>query len=88
VASMDLPSPSATVRRPKELEQENAKLKRPVSELSLGQAGAEGHRLGKLLNPERRRGAVEHARKAHGMSEPHACRVPKTVPLGLCQLIL
>src|SRR6267154_2772351 len=42
-----------------------------------GQAGAEGHRLGKLLSPERRRCAVSHARQTHGMSERRACRVVK-----------
>src|ERR1039458_10244974 len=52
-------------RRLKELEQENAKLKRLGSELSLG----------KLLSPERRRCAVDHARSEHGMSERWACRV-------------
>ena len=39
-----------------------------------GQAGAERHRLGKLLSPERRRGAVSHACE-HGMSERRACRL-------------
>ena len=42
-----------------------------------GEAGVEGHRLGKLLSPERRRCAVDHARQAHGMSERQACRVVK-----------
>src|SRR6266576_4128160 len=42
-----------------------------------GEAGVEGHRLGKLLSPERRRCAVSHARQAHGMSERQACRVVK-----------
>src|SRR5258707_7440505 len=42
-----------------------------------GKAGVEGHRLGKLLSPERRRCAVIHARDAHGMSERRACRVVK-----------
>jgi hypothetical protein len=59
-------------RRLKELEQENAKLKRLVAELSRRQAGAEGHRLGKLLSPERRRGAVSHACTELGISERRA----------------
>ena len=50
-------------RRLKELEQENAKLKRLVSEPEPGEAGAERHRLGKLLSPERRRCAVDHAQE-------------------------
>ena len=32
---------------------------------------------GKLLSPERRRGAVEHARRKYGVSEREACRVPR-----------
>ena len=39
-----------------------------------GEAGAEGHRLGKLLSPERRRCAVDHAQE-QGMSERRACRL-------------
>jgi hypothetical protein len=62
-------------RRLKELEQENAKLKRLVAELSGGQAGVEGHRLGKLLSRERRRCAVSHARQEHGISERRACQL-------------
>ena len=42
-----------------------------------GEAGAEGHRLGKLLSPEPRRCAVNHARQAHGLSKRLACRVVK-----------
>ena len=42
-----------------------------------GEVGVEGHRLGKLLSPERRRCAVIHARDGHGMSERLACRVVK-----------
>jgi hypothetical protein len=40
-----------------------------------GEAGAEGHRLGKLLSPERRRHAVFHAQQKHGLSERAACRL-------------
>jgi putative transposase len=35
----------------------------------------EGHRLGKLLSPERRRCAVSHAREEHGISERRACQL-------------
>ncbi len=40
----------------------------------LGEAGVEGHRLGKLLSPERRRCAVNHAQE-QGLSERRACRL-------------
>ena len=43
------------VKRMKELERENAKLKRLVAELSLEKQILEGCGLGKLLSPERRR---------------------------------
>ena len=62
-------------KRLKELEKENARLKRLVAELSLEKAGAAGCGAGKLLSPERRRCAVEHAREQHGLSERYACRL-------------
>ena len=40
-----------------------------------GEAGAAGCGAGKLLSPERRRCAVEHAREQHELSERHACRL-------------
>src|SRR5208283_568861 len=40
-----------------------------------GEAGVEGRGLGKLLSPERRRCAVEHAHGQYGLSERHACRL-------------
>ncbi|WP_158793820.1 IS3 family transposase [Granulicella sp. L60] len=64
-------------RQLKELEQEDAKLKRLVSELSLEKLVLKDIAFGKLLSPERRRCAVIHARDAHGMSERLACRVVK-----------
>ena len=60
-------------RRLKELEQENAKLKRLVIGAEPGEAGVEGHRLGKLLSPERRRCAVSHAA---GTGHERAAGVP------------
>ncbi len=45
-----------------------------LSRAEPGQAGVEGHRLGKLLSPERRRCAVGHACE-HGMSERRACQL-------------
>src|ERR1700681_2914689 len=40
-----------------------------------GEADPEGCGLGKLLSPERRRCAVEHAREKYEVSERHACRL-------------
>ena len=62
-------------KRLKELEQENSKLKRLVSEPEPGQPCVEGLRLGKLLSPERRRIATAHAQQTHGMTERRACRL-------------
>jgi len=41
----------------------------------IGQADPEGYCRGKLLSPERRRCAVEHAREQYEVSERRACRV-------------
>ena len=60
-------------RRLKELEKENARLKRLVAELSYREAGTAGCGAGKLVSPERRRCAVERAEHEYGMSERHAC---------------
>ncbi|HEY4766817.1 MAG TPA: IS3 family transposase [Candidatus Sulfotelmatobacter sp.] len=62
-------------KRLKELEKENAKLKRVVAELSLEKQVLKDIAGGKLLSPERRRSAVEHAREKHELSERHACRL-------------
>ena len=40
-----------------------------------GEADSEGRGRGKLLSPERRRCAVEHAREKYEVSERHACRL-------------
>ncbi|MGA8036390.1 MAG: IS3 family transposase [Candidatus Acidiferrales bacterium] len=64
-------------KRLKELEKENAKLKRVVAELSLEKQVLKDIAGGKLLSPERRRSAVEHAREKHELSERHACRLVK-----------
>jgi putative transposase len=61
-------------KRLKELERENAKLKRVVAELSLEKQVLKDIAEG-LLSPERRRCAVEHAREKHELSERHACRL-------------
>ncbi|WP_424667180.1 IS3 family transposase [Candidatus Binatus sp.] len=62
-------------KRLKELERENAKLKRLVAELSLEKQILKDVGRGKLLSPERRRGAVRHARESYRVSERHACRL-------------
>jgi putative transposase len=64
-------------KRLKELEKENAKLKRLVAELSQEKTDSGGCSGGKLLSPERRRGAVEHARRKYKVSEWQACRMLK-----------
>ena len=48
-------------KRLRELERENARLKRIVADQALGDAGAEGGREGKLVSPARRRRAVADA---------------------------
>src|SRR5277367_1314239 len=49
--------------------------KAPGSEPEPGQPCVEGFRLGKLLSPERRRIAADHAQQKHGMTERRACRL-------------
>ena len=61
-------------KRLKELEKENARLKR-VGGAVAGEAGAAGCGPGKLLSPKRRCCAVERAEHEYGMSERHACRL-------------
>ena len=62
-------------KRLKELEKENARLKRVVGGAVAGEAGAAGCGPGKLLSPKRRCCAVERAEHEYGMSERHACRL-------------
>src|SRR5208283_2658398 len=47
----------------------------PGDRVVAGEAGAEGCGLGKLLSPERRRCAVQHACEHHRLSERRACRL-------------
>jgi hypothetical protein len=54
--------------------QQRKQLLKDGGEPELGEAGVEGHRGGKLLSPERRRSAVNHAQH-QGMSERWAFRV-------------
>ncbi|MCH8947936.1 MAG: IS3 family transposase [Acidobacteria bacterium] len=62
-------------KRLKELEKENARLKRLVAELSLEKQVLREVAPGKLLSPKRRCCAVERAEQGYGMSERHACRL-------------
>ncbi|MGA9708416.1 MAG: IS3 family transposase [Candidatus Sulfotelmatobacter sp.] len=64
-------------KRMKELEKENGKLKRLVAELALDKQILKDIAGGKLLSPERRRCAVEHAREEYAVSERRACQVVK-----------
>jgi hypothetical protein len=56
-------------KRMKELEKENGKLKTPGRGAVVGQTDSKGYCGGKLLSPERRRCAVEHARQEYEVSE-------------------
>ncbi|HEY5212638.1 MAG TPA: IS3 family transposase [Acidobacteriaceae bacterium] len=62
-------------KRLKELEQENSKLKRLVANLSLDNLVLKDFAFGKLLSPERRRIAADHAQQKHEMTERRACRL-------------
>ena len=65
-------------KRLKELEKENARLKRLLADAELDKAILKGGRLGKLLSPAKRRQAVEYVRDALGrdcVTERRACRV-------------
>ncbi|MFD2427448.1 IS3 family transposase [Sphingobium scionense] len=61
-------------RRLKELESENAKLKRLLADAMLDQAALKDL-LAKVLTPAAQREAVAHLQACHGMSERRACRV-------------
>ncbi|WP_156415317.1 IS3 family transposase [Sphingobium baderi] len=62
-------------RRLKELESENAKLKRLLADAMLDKAALKGLLGKKVLTPAAKREAVAHLQACHGMSERRACRV-------------
>ncbi|MCB0408445.1 MAG: IS3 family transposase [Bdellovibrionales bacterium] len=62
-------------KRLKELEKENARLKRVVADMALDNAILKDVAFGKLLSPIKRREAVTHAIDNHGVSERRACKV-------------
>ncbi|UVF20549.1 IS3 family transposase (plasmid) [Microvirga terrae] len=66
---------SDQVKRMKELELENARLRRAVSDLTLEKLILKEAAFGKLVGPARRRACVEHVIAKYGVSERLACRV-------------
>ncbi|MDG5750235.1 IS3-like element ISEli1 family transposase [Qipengyuania sp. XHP0211] len=62
-------------RRLKELESENAKLKRLLADTMLDKAALKDLLGKKVLTPAAQREAVAHLQACHGMSERRACRV-------------
>ncbi|WIJ23496.1 IS3 family transposase [Devosia sp. RR2S18] len=63
------------VKRLKELEAENARLRRAVSDVTLDKMILAEAAPGKLLSPARRRACVEHVVTQFGISQRRACRV-------------
>ena len=64
-------------KRLKQLEKENARLKKIVAEKELDLSILKGGCGGKLLSPARRREALVRVRRKLGVSERRACRVLK-----------
>ncbi|MCF1707562.1 IS3 family transposase [Tabrizicola sp. J26] len=63
------------VRRLKELEKENERLRKAVSDLTLEKLILAEAAPGKLLSPARRRACIDHVRQKFQISERLACRV-------------
>ncbi|WAJ26691.1 IS3 family transposase [Antarcticirhabdus aurantiaca] len=63
------------VKRLKELEKENERLRKAVSDLTLEKLILKEAAFGKLVSPARRRQCIEHVMKKHGVKERLACRV-------------
>ncbi|MGR3631970.1 MAG: IS3 family transposase [Limimaricola soesokkakensis] len=62
------------LKRLKELEKENQRLRRAVSDLTLDKLILAEAAPGKLLSPSRRRQCIDHVRQELGVSERRACR--------------
>ncbi|WP_188824042.1 IS3 family transposase, partial [Novosphingobium indicum] len=62
-------------RRMKDLEKENARLRRAVSDLTLDKLILQEAAPGKLLSPARRRRCIDHIRGMMAVSERRLCRV-------------
>jgi putative transposase len=65
-------SKRSETKRLKQLEEENAKLKRIVADQALDITMLKDL-VGKMVSPQDRRAAVAHVRQAHGASERRAC---------------
>jgi putative transposase len=63
------------VKRLKELERENARLRKTVFRPDAREGHLEGSCIGKVLSPVRRRACVEHVVRELGVSERKACAV-------------
>ncbi|MFN9422322.1 IS3 family transposase [Gemmatimonas sp.] len=63
------------VKRLKEVEAENARLRRAVADLTLDKLILQEAGSGKLLSPARRRACIEHVRTELKLSERRVCRV-------------
>jgi len=66
---------SDQVRKMKELEAENTRLRRAVSDLTLDKMILAEAARGKLLSPARRRACIDHVRSELKLSERRVCRV-------------
>ncbi|WP_310355256.1 IS3 family transposase [Methylobacterium sp. BE186] len=65
---------SGQVRRMKDLEAENARLRKAIADLTLDKLILQEAAPGKLLSPARRRACVEHVMDVLHVSERRACR--------------
>lgn len=63
------------LRRLRQLEEENRRLKQIVADCPARYHGAERHRRKKLVTPTARRAAVGHLQQRYEMSQRRACRV-------------
>ncbi|MBM6584497.1 IS3 family transposase [Microvirga sp. BT689] len=66
---------SDQVKRLKDLEAENARLRRAVADLTLDKQILKEAAFGKLLSPARRRACIAHVRSTLKLSERRVCRV-------------
>ncbi|WP_132470540.1 IS3 family transposase [Novosphingobium sp. ST904] len=62
-------------RRMKDLEKENQRLRRAISDLTLDKLILQEAAKGKLLSPARRRRCIDHVRREFPVSERRICRV-------------
>ncbi|KAA9015274.1 MULTISPECIES: IS3 family transposase [Sphingobium] len=62
-------------RRMKDLEKENQRLRRAISDLTLDKLILQEAAKGKLLSPARRRRCIDHVRRKFPVSERRICRV-------------